>query len=80
MKEILCRQSQLPFSRQVSPAFLLDFSAGNCQRALVDESGNIIKFDGDARQIRNGRGARIALCAHPTRIKIKIVSAVGNLA
>jgi hypothetical protein len=30
-----------PFPRQVSPALLLDVSAGNCQRALVDESGMI---------------------------------------
>jgi hypothetical protein len=31
----------MAFSRQVSPASLLDFSAGNCQRAPVDESGII---------------------------------------
>jgi hypothetical protein len=29
------------------------------------------KSDAGAQQIRNGRGARVALCAHPTRIKKK---------
>jgi hypothetical protein len=33
---------QRSFSCQVSPASLLYVSAGNCQRALVDESGMII--------------------------------------
>jgi hypothetical protein len=42
MKEIFRRQYLLVISRQVSPASLLDISAGHCQRALVDESGKII--------------------------------------
>jgi hypothetical protein len=41
MKEILHRQNSASISRQVSPASLLDVSADNCHRALVDESGLI---------------------------------------
>jgi hypothetical protein len=41
MKEILHRQNSVLISRQVSLASLLDVSASNCQRALVDESGVI---------------------------------------
>jgi hypothetical protein len=42
MKELLRRQNSEVTSCQVFPATLLDTSAGNCQRALVDESGMII--------------------------------------
>jgi hypothetical protein len=42
MKEMLCRQNSAAISDQVSPALQLDVSAGNCWRALVDESGMII--------------------------------------
>jgi hypothetical protein len=43
MKEIgyfVCKIQQ-PFPRQVFPVSLLHVSAGNCQRALLDESGII---------------------------------------
>jgi hypothetical protein len=65
MKETLRRQNVVVISRQVSPASLLDVSAGNCQRTLVDESGMIIKADGVTQQIRNGRGKRVVFCDHP---------------
>jgi hypothetical protein len=41
MKEILRKQNLGTISRQVSPASLPDVFTGNCQRALVDESGMI---------------------------------------
>jgi hypothetical protein len=41
MKEIFRRQNLIAISRQVSPASLLDISAGNFQRALMNESGSI---------------------------------------
>jgi hypothetical protein len=43
MKKILCRQNSAAISRQVPPVSLpvVDISAGNCQTALVDESGMI---------------------------------------
>jgi hypothetical protein len=63
MKELLRRQYS-PFLHLVSPASLLDISAGNCRRYLVE-----IKNVRNQMGIRNGRGARFALCAHPTRIK-----------
>jgi hypothetical protein len=44
-------------------------SAGNYQRALVDKSGMMRKSDGDAQLIRSRCGARVALFAHPARIK-----------
>jgi hypothetical protein len=47
MKEVVCNQKLAAISHQVSPASLLDVSAGNCQRALVDESGTIRKTDGE---------------------------------
>jgi hypothetical protein len=34
----ICKQNSTIISRQVSPASLLVASAGNCQRALVEES------------------------------------------
>jgi hypothetical protein len=40
MKEICSRQNSAAVYYQAS-ALLLDVSAGNCQRALVDESGMI---------------------------------------
>jgi hypothetical protein len=49
MKEILRRQNSAAISRQVSPASLLDVSAGSFQRALVNESGLIIKSEGDSQ-------------------------------
>jgi hypothetical protein len=45
MKKMLCRQN----SAAVSPSFLLDVSAGNFQRALVDGPGKIKISDGDAQ-------------------------------
>jgi hypothetical protein len=45
MKEILRRQISRPFSPS-SPALLLDVSTGNCQRALVNESGIVITQTG----------------------------------
>jgi len=41
MKEILRRQNSAAISRQVSHASLLEISANNCQRALVDTSERI---------------------------------------
>jgi hypothetical protein len=41
MKEILHRHNTTTIFHQVSPALLLDISAGNCQRALVDVSGMV---------------------------------------
>jgi hypothetical protein len=41
MKEIVRKQNSTAIFRQVSPASLIDFSTGNCKRALVDESGMI---------------------------------------
>jgi hypothetical protein len=41
MKEILRRQYTRTFVAKFLPASLLDVSADNCQRALVDESGMI---------------------------------------
>jgi hypothetical protein len=38
----------------------------------VDESYIIRNQTGAAQQIRNGRGARVALCVHPSRINEKI--------
>jgi hypothetical protein len=64
MKEILRRQNSAAISCQVSPASLLDVSADNLQRALVEESG-MIKNNMGTQQIRNGRGARVAMWAHP---------------
>jgi hypothetical protein len=37
VKEVLCSKLYWPFPHQVSPALLLDASAGNCQRGVVDE-------------------------------------------
>jgi hypothetical protein len=37
IKETLYRQNSFTISRQVSPASILEVSAGNCQRALVDD-------------------------------------------
>jgi hypothetical protein len=42
IKETLRRKNSVAISHQVSPDWLLDVSAGNCQIALVDESGMII--------------------------------------
>jgi hypothetical protein len=41
VKEIVGRQNSSAIFHQVSLALLLDISAGNCQRALVDKSGMI---------------------------------------
>jgi hypothetical protein len=38
MKEVRRKQNSAVISRRASPASLLDIYAGNCQRALVDES------------------------------------------
>jgi hypothetical protein len=46
----------------VSPTSLLGMPAGNCQRALVDESGVIITQMGGTQYIINGRSAWDALC------------------
>jgi hypothetical protein len=69
MKEVLRRQNSTAVSRQVSPDSLLYVSTGNCRGALVDESGMIRKSDGDAQFIRNGRCAKVALCALFMEIK-----------
>jgi hypothetical protein len=60
---------QRSYFRQVSSASLLDVSAGNLQRTLVDESGMI------RNQMRTHNRSeivavltRIVLCVHPTRI------------
>jgi hypothetical protein len=50
-------------------ASILDVFAGNFQEALVDESKD--KSDERTEHIRNDRGARVALCVHPTRINNK---------
>jgi hypothetical protein len=49
-------------SCQVSSALLPDISAGNCQRALVNESGMITTQMWNAQYISNGRNAWDALC------------------
>jgi hypothetical protein len=41
MQEIFRRQNLAAISRHISSASLLDVSASNCQRALVDKSGMI---------------------------------------
>jgi hypothetical protein len=46
MKEIFRRKNSMAFSRQISPTSLLDVSASNCQKSLVDET----------RMIRNLKG------------------------
>jgi hypothetical protein len=63
MEEKLGRQHSTTISRQVSPASLLDVSAGNCQRALVDSSGLLINEMGTLKRSENGSGERVALCA-----------------
>jgi hypothetical protein len=65
MKETFRR----PFLHRFSPASLLYVSGGNCHRALVDESEIVTKYDVDVQWIRNGTGARFAVCTHPTKIK-----------
>jgi hypothetical protein len=60
-------------SRQNSPALLLNGSAGNCQSALVDESGLITKqIDKHNNYIESGSDARSALCIQIIRIKNRI--------
>jgi hypothetical protein len=68
MKEILHRQNPLTFSHNVSPASVLDVSAGNCQIALMDESG-MIKNHMSTHHVINGRSARVALCAYTMKVK-----------
>jgi tRNA A37 threonylcarbamoyltransferase TsaD len=46
MKEILCKQNLATISSHIYPASLLDVSGGNCQRALVDESGMVRNYMG----------------------------------
>jgi hypothetical protein len=48
-------------SRPVSPASLLGVCAGNCQRALVDESGMIRILMGMHNRSENGRSKWDAL-------------------
>jgi hypothetical protein len=55
MKEILRRQNSAAISHQVSPASLLNGSAGNCRGALMDESGIIINLIGDRTDQRRSR-------------------------
>jgi hypothetical protein len=59
------------FLAQVSPASVLDVSAGSCQRPLVDE-GMIRNQMGTYTRSDNSRGARVILYIHPIRMKIKI--------
>jgi hypothetical protein len=48
MKEILCRQNSTVISRQVSPALLLDVSAGNCRKRCGGLMKNTAKFHENA--------------------------------
>jgi hypothetical protein len=76
-KMILRRQNSVTISSQVSPPSLLDVSAGNCQTAVVDESGIIrIQMEG-AHWIRNGRSARDSLCAHPVTKQFLTLSSLS---
>jgi hypothetical protein len=68
MKEILRRQNLIIIIRQVYPALLLDVSAGNSQRVVVDESGMIRSQMGDAQWIRKWSQCNVALCAHPITV------------
>jgi hypothetical protein len=49
VKEILHKNNSPAMFSPVSPAPILDVSAGNSQRVLVDKSGMIRKSDGDAQ-------------------------------
>jgi hypothetical protein len=62
MNEMLCRQNSMTISLLSSPSLLLDVSAGNCQRALVVESGMIRNMMG---MHRNGCDAMITLSTNP---------------
>jgi hypothetical protein len=64
--------------RQVSPDLLLDISAVNCQRRMVNELGMIRKSYGDAQYITNGRGTRVALCAYPHSSNSNVPTAQTN--
>jgi hypothetical protein len=56
----------LYFSSSFS-CFATRCSVGDCQRALLGESGMIINKMGTHNR-SNSRGAKVASCAHPTRI------------
>jgi hypothetical protein len=71
VKEILYRQNSAAISHQISPDSLIDFSAGNCQRVLVDKS------DGDALQIKSDHGGRVALCTSPIVVTVTLTVAVN---
>jgi hypothetical protein len=43
------------FTAEISHASLLDISAGNCQRALVDETGMIINQMGMYNRVKQSR-------------------------
>jgi hypothetical protein len=49
MKEILHKQNSAAISCKVYSDLLLDISAGNCHRALVDEIRNDKNSDGKAQ-------------------------------
>jgi hypothetical protein len=59
-------------SCQVFAASLLDVSTGNCQTAHGGQIRNDEKSHGNSQQIRNGHGARVALCAHPMAVTVVV--------
>jgi hypothetical protein len=65
IKEIFLGKIKRPFPRQVYSASLIYVFAGNCQSANQE----LLESDGDAQKVRNSRGARLALCAHPQKVK-----------
>jgi hypothetical protein len=60
MKDILHRQNAVSVSHHVSPASLLDVSAGHYQRGLVNESGMIRIWMG-----MHSRSEIVVLCLDP---------------
>jgi hypothetical protein len=64
MKEILNKKIQWPF-----PALLLDVCAGNCQRALVDNSGVIINQMEIYNKSEIVMLQGVTLCTHSTKRK-----------
>jgi hypothetical protein len=64
-------QNYVAISHQVFPVSLLDISAGNCQKALVNESGMIRKKQLGTHSRSEMVALQVALYAHPTRLRIK---------
>jgi hypothetical protein len=75
-RDALLEKFSRHFLTQVFPASLLDVSAGDFKRALaywsVGRTRNDYKLDGRSTVDSNSRGARVALCAHPTRIDSRL--------